>query len=121
MQPPALPGNPAGAQPAAPPVAPVPADAKPSLEEITVRDGETLYSVAARHGGTVNASVLDCILESNPEITDMDRVQAGSRILVPRDAGKARVVTLPDGSFSIHVATFVTHREARDYATKIGS
>jgi cell division septation protein DedD len=69
----------------------------------------------------VNATVLDCILESNPEIADVDLVRAGSQVLLPQAVGKARSVKLPDGSFGIHAATFMTYREARDYVGKIGS
>ena len=113
---------------AAPPAAPAPAsvaqettEAKVPVNELTVKEGATLSSIATRYYGFVNATVLDCILESNPEIADVDLVRAGSQVLLPQAVGKARFVKRPNGSFDIHAATFMTHREARDYAGKIGS
>jgi general secretion pathway protein A len=91
------------------------------VKEVNVTEGATLSSIATRYYGFVNATVLDCILESNPEIADVDLVRAGSRVLLPQAVGKARSVKLPDGSFRIHAATFMTYREARDYVGKIGS
>ena len=126
-QSPGLPGAIPETQPA-PPAARVPGsvtkepiDAKAPVNEVTVTEGATLSSIATRHYGIVNATVLDCIQESNPEITDVDLIRAGSQILLPQAPGKARLVTRPDQLFGIHVATFMTYREARDYAGKIGS
>jgi len=110
--------------PAAPvpgPVAQEPADANAAVSEVRVRERATLWSIAARHYGFVNATVLDRILESNPEIADVDLVRAGSEVRLPQAAGKAGFVTRPDGTLFIHAATFMTHREARDFAGRIGS
>ena len=126
-QPPGLPAEKPETQPA-PPAARVPAsvaqeptDANAPVKEVTVTEGSTLSSIATWHYGFASATALDCILESNPEITDVDLIRAGSQVLLPQAAGKARLVTRPDGSFDIHAATFMTYREARDYAGKIGS
>ena len=126
-QPPGLQAEKQEPQPA-PPAAPVPGptaqeptDANAAVSEITVTEGATLSSIATRHYGFVNATVLDRILESNPEIADVDIVRAGSEVRLPQAAGKAGFVTRPDGTLAIHAATFMTQREARDFAGKIGS
>lgn len=126
-QAPGLPAEKPEAQPAPPAVrvpasvAQEPTDASTPVKEVSVTEGATLSSIATRHYGFVNATVLDCILESNPEIADVDLVRAGSQVLLPQAVGKARLVKRLNGSFDIHAATFMTHREARDYAGKIGS
>ncbi|HTZ41310.1 MAG TPA: AAA family ATPase [Syntrophales bacterium] len=97
------------------------ADAIASPKEVTVKEGDTLSSIATRYCGIVNATILDSILDSNPEITDVDLIRAGSQILLPQPPGKAMLLTRPDGTFGIHVATFMTYREAQDYGGKIGS
>ncbi|MGE5800439.1 MAG: SPOR domain-containing protein, partial [Syntrophaceae bacterium] len=115
--------EPQPASPAAPvpgPIAQEPTDADAAVSEVTVKEGSTLSSIAARHYGLVNATVLDRILEANPEIADVDIVRAGSEVRLPQDAGKAGFVTRPDGTLAIHAATFMTSREARDYAGKMG-
>jgi general secretion pathway protein A len=95
-QAPGLPAEKPEAQPA-PPAAPAPAsvaqeptEANVPVNELTVKEGATLSSIATRHYGFVNATVLDCILESNPEIADVDLVRAGSQVLLPQAVGKAR-------------------------------
>ena len=112
--------EPPAAAPAPAPVEEESADASVPAGEITVKEGTTLSAIASRHYGVASATVLDGILEANPGVTDVDLVRAGSRIVLPADAGKARLVTRPDGSFAVHAATFMTNREARDYAGKIG-
>ena len=103
------------------PVTQEPAEASTLFKKVVVTEGSTLSSIATRNYGFASATALDCILESNPEISDVDLIQAGSEILLPQAVGKARLVKRPDGSFDIHAATFMTHREARDYIGKIGS
>ncbi len=110
------------------PAAPAPAPAgqasvKASAPDgaVVINEGTTLSSIASRHYGVSNATVLDGILEANPEVTDVDLVRAGSRIVLPPGAGKAKLEERPGGSFAVHAATFMTNREARDYAGKIGS
>lgn len=97
-----------------------PAEARIPVKEINIAKGATLTSIAARYYGVVNATVLDNILEANRGVTDVDFIKAGSQIRLPQNAGKARLVTGPEGSFSVHAATFMTYREAQDYAGKIG-
>jgi len=91
------------------------------VKRVVVSEGATLTSIAARHYGSADATALDHILESNPEITDVDLILTGSEVALPRAAGKARIVTRPDGSLAVHAATFMTQREARDFAVKAGS
>jgi phage tail protein X len=112
------------ASPAAPipgPVPQEPAETSAPVNEVTVTEGATLSSIATRHYGLASATALDCILEANPEIADVDLIRTGSQVILPQAAGNARLMKRADGTFAIHAATFMTHREARDYCGKIGS
>jgi len=112
------------ASPAAPipgPVPQEPVEANAPVKEVTVTEGATLSSIATRHYGLASATALDCILEANPEIADVDLIRTGSQVLLPQAAGKARLLKRTDGTFAIHAATCMTHREARDYVGKIDS
>jgi len=112
------------AAPAAPvpgPIAQEPPKAQTPMKMVVVPEGATLSSIATRHYGSASATALDQILEANPEIADVDLILTGSQVLLPQTAGKARVLKGPDGSLVIHVATFMTYREARDYIGKMGS
>jgi general secretion pathway protein A len=98
-----------------------PAETSAPVKEVTVTEGATLSSIATRHYGIASATALDCILEANPEIADVDLIRTGSQVILPQAAGNARLVKRTDGTFAIHAATLMTHREARDYCGKIGS
>lgn len=115
---------PAPAAPPAPakgPVAQETVDRGTPLETVVVPEGATLSSIATRHYGSAEAIVLDRILEANPEITDVDLILTGSQVLLPGAAEKARITKRPDGAFDVHAATFMTQREAREYARKVGA
>lgn len=115
---------PAPAAPPAPvkgPVAQEAADRGTPVKTFVVPEGATLSSIATRHYGSAEATALDHILESNPEITDVDFILTGSEVVLPQAAGKARVVKRPDGTFVVHAATFMTQREAREYVGKLGA
>ena len=126
-QPPGLPANKPVSHPAPPaaqipgPVTQEPAEASTLFKKVVITEGSTLSSIATRYYGFASATALDCIMESNPEIADVDLIRTGSEVLLPQAAGKARLVKRPDGTFAIHAATFMTHREARDYIGKISS
>jgi len=115
---------PAPAAPSAPvkgPEAQQRAEGGTPMKTVVVTEGATLSSIATRQYGSADATVLDHILESNPEISDVNFILTGNQVLLPQSAGKARIMKGSDGSFSVHAATFMTRREARDYAGKIGS
>ncbi len=121
-------GAPAPAPPAAAPAAQVkgpiarePEEKETVFKRVVISEGATLSSIATRHYGSVDATALDHILESNPEITDVDLILTGSEVVLPQAAGKARIMKRPDGSFSVHAVTFMTQREAREYAGKSGT
>jgi general secretion pathway protein A len=103
------------------PSAKEPADRGTPLKVVVVHEGATLSSIASRHFGSADATALDHILESNPEITDVDLILTGSEVVLPQAAGKARIMRRPDGNFVVHAATFMTQREAREYARKAGA
>ncbi len=106
--------------PAKVPVAQEPDDGGTPLKTVVVPEGATLSSIATRQYGSADATALDRILEANPEISDVDLILTGSEIVLPQAAGKARITRRPDGSFGVHVATFMTHREAKDFVAEIG-
>lgn len=66
---------------AAPPAVSPPAD---SGEWVlyTIQWGDTLYSLAARYGTTVEA-----IMALNPSLTSPDQIQAGMQVKIPKGAG----------------------------------
>lgn len=61
----------------------------PGFRWHTLREGETLSSVAARYDLSITA-----VVGANPDISSMDRLPTGFDLLIPPSAGL--VVTLPD-------------------------
>jgi hypothetical protein len=66
---------------------------KPSQSEqpvvVTVQDGQTLGGVSLRYLGQAGPVTTRKIQESNPEITDPNRIYAGSQIRLPAAAVRA--------------------------------
>ena len=116
---PAAKGPVPAAAPVKGPIAPEPEGRETVLKKVVVPEGATLSSIATRQYGSADATALDHILEANPEIGDVDLILTGSEVALPQAAGKARVTKRPDGSFSVHAATFMTQREAKDFVAKI--
>ncbi|MGQ9516603.1 MAG: LysM peptidoglycan-binding domain-containing protein [Anaerolineae bacterium] len=75
------------ATPAAPPVVSPPAGGEEWVL-YTIQWGDTLYSLAARYGTTVEA-----IMALNPTLTSPDQIQAGMQVKIPKGAGGTAPVT----------------------------
>gem|GEM_PF-1032444 len=72
------------ATPAVTPAAPQPAGGGEEWVLYTLEWGDTLYSLAARYGTTVEA-----IMALNPGLTSPDQVQAGMQLKIPKGSGGA--------------------------------
>jgi hypothetical protein len=76
----------------------------------TVQKGWALSLLAQQHYGLVNPTVLDILMEHNPQITDVNWIPAGDPIKVPPLTDELFLGTDPDGRNHIYLGTFDDQR-----------
>jgi hypothetical protein len=64
---------------------------------------------------TVNETLLDFILESNPEITNIHLIRVDQQIKIPEITEESLIIQSPDHSFKIHLGTFLNPGSAKIY------
>jgi general secretion pathway protein A len=101
-----------------PPKAPI-VEKKTAVRSISVEKGETLYSVSRRSYDRANATLLDYILELNPEIADPNLVKPNDRIRLPILVEESLIRQAANGSFRIHLATFAKREYAERYKGEV--
>jgi type II secretory pathway predicted ATPase ExeA len=86
------------------------------IEEVVVRGGETISSLVKKHYGISNRTVVDFILEFNPEITNAHLIRVSQRIKIPSLDNERLILHSPDHGYKIHVGTFVAPGFAKYYS-----
>jgi general secretion pathway protein A len=72
--------------------------------EVIIQPKETLVDIALRTYGRVNATILDFMQQANPEITDVNLIKVGQRLLLP-PFHPAALVQEENGTYRVHLCT----------------
>ena len=80
-----------------------------------VAKGGTLYSIARQYYKEANISLVDCILEFNPKITDIHSISPYLKIRVPEIGEESFLLKSPDGSYKIILGTFGQPKYSQPY------
>jgi len=78
-----------------------------------VETGWTLSFLARRHYGAANPTLVDLILEANPQITDVNRIQLNQAIKIPRIKEDLLLSRTSAQSYRIHLGTFADQSRVR--------
>jgi general secretion pathway protein A len=104
-------------QPVSPPAPPLNSPKKEILAEIvSIKKGQTIYSLAKKYYRNANETLMDLILDSNPGITDVHLIIANKKIMIPTITEKLLVIKSADNTYKIHAGTFETPSFARLYS-----
>lgn len=79
---------------------------RPTERVVSVKKGWTLSLLAQQYYGNVNPTLLDLILELNPQITDLNRIFVDQQIRIPSLQEERFLIQAPDQSYRIHLGTF---------------
>ncbi len=79
---------------------------KPAERIVSVEKGRTLSSLAQQYYNNVNPTLIDLILEFNPEITDLNRIYISQEIKLPRITEELFLIQAPNQSYKIYLGTF---------------
>jgi hypothetical protein len=86
------------------------------LREIAaVKNGQTMSQLTQKYYGIVNISLLDFLLEFNPEITNVHLILVDQKIKIPHITEDLLIIPSPDRTYSIHAGTFDTSDPAELY------
>lgn len=73
---------------------------------VSVKKGWTLSLVAQQYYNNVNPTLIDLILEFNPQITDLNRIFVNQQIKIPRITEESLLIQTPGQSYKIYLGTF---------------
>ena len=80
-----------------------------------VETGWTLSFLAKRHYGAANTTLVDLILEANPQITNPDLIFPGQTIKIPVLTEDSLLQRVSENTFQIYLGTFRTAQEVQPY------
>ena len=82
---------------------------------IAAEKGETISSLAQKYYHMANPTLVNFILDFNPEIDNAHLIQINQRIRIPKIRKEWLIRTSPDGTSQIHVGTFWAPDFVRPY------
>jgi general secretion pathway protein A len=88
---------------------------KPAERIVSVREGWNLNLMARQYYHTVNPTLLDLILEFNPQITDLNRIFIDQQIKMPTLTEDLILLKTPDHKYKIHLGTFSGERPVQPF------
>ncbi len=84
-------------------------------EIVAAQKNDCITSLGQKFYHTTNETLLDFILENNPEITNIHLIRVNQQIKIPEIAGESLIIQSPDGSFKILLGTFLSSESAKLY------
>ncbi|HOO38730.1 MAG TPA: AAA family ATPase [Deltaproteobacteria bacterium] len=90
-------------------------DGSKIMEIVTVKDNNTISSLAEKYYGQSNETLMDIILSANPTITDVNHIYKNQQIIIPEITYDTLIIKLPDDTYKIHVGTYSSLRYARGF------
>jgi len=76
------------------------------IEIVTVKAGHTISSLSQEYYRMTHATLLDIILDFNPEITNVHLILINQEIKIPKITEELFIIQSSEGTCKIHVGTF---------------
>jgi general secretion pathway protein A len=86
---------------------------KKAEEVIEVKKGQTLFLIAKNSYNGVNVTLIDFLLEANPDIKDMNAIFPGQRIKLPGIGPESLIIRRTHTVYIVQLGTFMDMRDAR--------
>ena len=84
-------------------------------EVVTVEEGQTLYYMAQKYYHMANTTLIDLILDCNPEITNANLIISNQKIKISKITEELLILQDTDHTYKIHVGTFQNSSFVRFY------
>lgn len=82
---------------------------------VVAKKKDCIFSLAQKHYHAANGTLVDFILESNPEIENIHLIDVNQKIKIPEITVESPIIELPDQTYKIHLGTFLTKISAETY------
>jgi hypothetical protein len=89
------------------------------IKTIEAKRGTSLSSIALNHYQETNLTLVDHILELNPEITNPELILVNQKIKIPEMNSSLLIKQSSSGICKVHLGTFATMKEAVRYMDEI--
>jgi LysM repeat protein len=105
-------------KPISPPTAPFPLlkEEDKLMEIVTVKKGQTIYSLTKKYYHRVNPTLMVFILDSNPDIKDVHLILVDQTIKIPKITEESLIVKTPEDTYKMNAGTFQTPNSAKFYS-----
>jgi len=84
-------------------------------EVVAVNKGQTLSQLTQKYYGMTNRTLIDFILELNPEITNVHLIIIDQKVKILNITEELLIIQSPDHTYKIHAGTFETPNPAKLY------
>jgi type II secretory pathway predicted ATPase ExeA len=96
-----------------------PTDSSSTDHPVTIQTGSTIFQIATDAYGSHAVLGMDLIKEFNPEIQNLNLINAGQELLLPVLKQETLLRQQVDGSFRLAIASFLSRREADGFAQRV--
>ena len=86
----------------------LPVAARQSLTTAVFKEGDSLYSIALNTYQKADETIVDLILQANPDITDVRSIRTDEEITLPVITQESYIRKSPDGNYRLYLGTFET-------------
>ncbi|NWF57214.1 MAG: AAA family ATPase [Syntrophaceae bacterium] len=89
------------------PPSPETKEGAPAKKVVMVKGKDTLYSIGLQNYGIANTSIVDQILEANPQIEDPNKLANQQSIRLPEIREESLLIPLGDGAYQVRLGAFL--------------
>jgi general secretion pathway protein A len=86
---------------------------------VVVKEGQTISQLTKTYYGRADLTLIDFLLELNPEITNVHLILVDQEIKIPNITEKLLIIPSPDHTYKIHAGTFETPDPAKLYRDEL--
>ncbi len=87
-------------------------------EVVAVKEGQTVSQLTQKYYGRVDLTLIDLLLELNPEITNVHLIMVDQEIRIPHITEELLIIPYTDHTYKIHAGTFETPDPAKLYSNE---
>jgi type II secretory pathway predicted ATPase ExeA/LysM repeat protein len=95
---------------------PIMGEEKPSDKIVTIEKGQTIYFLAQKYYRMVNSTLMNLILDSNPEIKDIHLILVNQKIKIPKITEELLAIKTSENTYKINAGTFDSSYPAKFYS-----